>query len=68
MTAYQIAIEMQSLFCSMAERSIEDLDAQELSRPTVAHYERMMRRDIDRAYVLGLMIDSMPVELAEREV
>ena len=64
MTAYEHAVYQHHLTCQLASAWDRDLN----NNPTNSLFKEMLAREIDRAYVLGLMIDSMPVELAEREI
>jgi hypothetical protein len=67
MTVLEIAKEVQSTACALASMSIRDIDTQ--GTPAEVKYaESRMRHDIDKAYVLGLIIDDMAVELAEKEI
>lgn len=62
-TVYEIALEYHHELCGIAEKDLRDY----------GHLESKCLREIeqeaiDRCYIIGLMIDSMPVELAEKRV
>ena len=64
MTFYEKACWIQHIACGMVESVCErvDTDKEQFS-------DHILLGDyIDECYVLGLMIDNMPVELAEREI
>jgi hypothetical protein len=61
-TFYEILVELQSSACNIAKSEIADDYMDNPRLRGIAH------DSIDRAYVLGEIIDSMPVELAERKV
>lgn len=63
MTFYEVACRAQSLVCQVAEDSYE---CNYHIRNGVLR--QILQEQVDRAYVLGLMIDAMPLDLAEREV
>lgn len=65
MTFYEVLQAIQHTQCKVAEQLIQLLDKPEDRGPA---FERMMREAIDRTYVLGEIIDGLPVELAEKEI
>ena len=67
MTFYEVACRAQSIYVDVAEASIKD-GYMEKTGDDNKYYRATVQEQIDRAYVLGLMIDSMPVELAEKEI
>jgi hypothetical protein len=70
MTARQIACKVQSQICRMPDSYQCDIERAEKEGniPMVKVWTDMWQENIRAAYVLGLMIDAMPVELAEREI
>lgn len=70
MTAYEIARKVQSTSCRMADSYMADIVKAEKEDDMIMvnTWTELWQASIDSAYVLGLMIDAMPVELAEREV
>ena len=61
-TFYEVLVELQSSACNIAKSEIAD---NYMDNPRLCG---LAQESIDRAYVLGELIDSMPVELAERKV
>ena len=64
MTFYEVLTGLHHTECKVAEQMIAYLN--ELDHGPA--FEEMMRDAIDRAYVLGEVIDNLPVEIAEREI
>ena len=64
MTFYEVACYEQHLDCVSVDRYYEGGENDDPS-PSM---RQIFQGAVDRAYVLGLMIDAMPVELAEKEV
>ena len=64
MKAYEIACWIQHIQCGMVDSIYERAEEGK------AQYsdDVLLPQYIDECYVLSLMIDSMPVELAEREI
>ena len=63
MTAYEVAVYAHHIECGVVDSMYGKPDNLKDKYSFEAVGEA-----IDRAYVLGLMIDAMPVELAEREI
>jgi hypothetical protein len=63
MTVYELMCKQQSTVCDMAETMCDGL-----MRNDYRVARSIWQEDIDRAFALGLLIDAMPVELAEREI
>lgn len=63
MTFYEVLLDEQHSCCNVAETEIW-----EYAKNPMRCYRRIEQTSIDRAYVLGEIIDNLPVELAEREV
>jgi hypothetical protein len=62
MTFYEVLVQVQSSMCNVAKSEIADDYMDNSSLRDIA------QRSIDIAYVLGEVIDNLPVGLAEREV
>ena len=69
MKLYEVALEMHHTTCMLVESQMADnmLRDRQNETPSRALME-VEHLFIDRAYVLGLMIDAMPAELADMEI
>ena len=63
-TAYEVSVFLQHILCEAAESAYERI----INKHPLAADDWLVRDYTDEAYVLGLMIDSMPAELAEKEI
>jgi len=66
MTFYEVLLQVQHTQCDVAKDEIAYLD--EPRREPMPAYRQIMQEAIDRCYVLGEVIDNLPVEIAEREI
>ena len=63
-TAYEVAKYLHHVLCESGEAAYARLN----SGHALAADDWLTQDYTDEAYVLGLMIESMPVELAEKEI
>ena len=66
MTFYEVLTHEQHSACEVAIDEIAYLE--EPRRERMPCYRKIMQEAIDRCYVLGEVIDNLPVDIAEREV
>lgn len=65
-TFRDILLDSQHIACEVCEAEIRTLDNP--LRSTMPTFKEMMRESIDRAYVLGELIDILPPKILDRTV
>ncbi len=68
MTVYEKLAEIQQTQCNCADTQISLIGDTREGSEAMVNRIRDMQYYIDNAYALGLVMDSMPVEIAEREI
>ncbi len=68
MTVYEKLAEIQHMACECGDTQVSLIGDLREDSPSAKFRIEMMQYYIDNAYALGLVMDSLPVELAKREI